>query len=60
MMSAVFAMQGFGQFAAAMVSLIVTVSFKQSLECCLLVETKELTLKLSQKKEDRRHRFQRP
>jgi PHS family inorganic phosphate transporter-like MFS transporter len=31
-MSAVFAMQGFGQFAAAMVSLIVTVSFKQSLE----------------------------
>lgn len=32
MMSAVFAMQGFGQFAAAIVSLIVTVSFKQSLE----------------------------
>ncbi|CAG8105070.1 unnamed protein product [Penicillium nalgiovense] len=32
MMSAVFAMQGFGQFAAAITSLIVTVSFKESLE----------------------------
>ncbi|CAG8910145.1 unnamed protein product [Penicillium egyptiacum] len=32
MMSAVFAMQGFGQFAAAITALIVTVGFKKSLE----------------------------
>ncbi|OQE17139.1 hypothetical protein PENFLA_c025G10748 [Penicillium flavigenum] len=32
MMSVVFAMQGFGQFAAAIISLIVTVSFKESLQ----------------------------
>jgi PHS family inorganic phosphate transporter-like MFS transporter len=32
MMGAVFAMQGFGQFAAAIISLIVTVGFKESLE----------------------------
>ncbi|GKZ23208.1 phosphate transporter [Aspergillus brasiliensis] len=32
MMGAVFAMQGFGQFAAAIVALIVTVGFKDSLE----------------------------
>lgn len=31
-MGAVFAMQGFGQFAAAIVALIVTVGFKGSLE----------------------------
>jgi PHS family inorganic phosphate transporter-like MFS transporter len=32
MMGAVFSMQGFGQFAAAMVALIVTAGFKESLE----------------------------
>src|SRR5881392_3320163 len=32
MMGAVFAMQGIGQFAAAMVALIVTAGFKESLE----------------------------
>jgi PHS family inorganic phosphate transporter-like MFS transporter len=32
MMGAVFAMQGFGQFAAAIVALIVTAGFKESLE----------------------------
>jgi PHS family inorganic phosphate transporter-like MFS transporter len=32
MMGAVFAQQGFGQFAAAMIALIVTVGFKKSLE----------------------------
>ncbi|KAB8237185.1 phosphate permease [Aspergillus alliaceus] len=37
MMGAVFAMQGFGQFGAAMVALIVTVCFKGSLESAISV-----------------------
>ncbi len=32
MMNAVFAMQGFGQFSAAIIALIVTAGFKESLE----------------------------
>jgi PHS family inorganic phosphate transporter-like MFS transporter len=31
MMNAVFAMQGFGQFAAAIIAMIVTTGFKESL-----------------------------
>ncbi|KKK25333.1 hypothetical protein AOCH_006910 [Aspergillus ochraceoroseus] len=39
MMAAVFAMQGFGQFAAALVALIVTVGFKASLRSATSVST---------------------